>query len=437
MNLVINSKEISMIVSKTLLKVITLVFFLGLPSLCGAVTDKEMEQARTIAAKAYIRYANDGSGYLDDLNPVTMEELEASLKPKERENIKAFKAIPVPTDYKDWNKDKLLEYWAVTAFKTKGLLEKGRGGRIRARSQINKMTIAPPQPELPAVSQLGTQTTQPASSLEITPVMSVPANKEEQGTDSISQQPIEEFDEDMEIEKARNYNWVYIMVLAILVGVLIALGIYAAKVMKKNGNPEKENGDFSARTSNDDAELRERYESIISDKNVEIAMLKKKLETALRQTSEYKTKIESLTSELQIVKGAAREMNVMQNESKDNGEQKEIAPASVKGTLRTIYLGRANSRGIFVRADRSLNPGHSIFVLDTNDGYTGSYRVVDNPEVWALALSYPQEYLLTACIGNDLEYPENATRIVNESSGMAVFDGGCWRVTRKARIRYE
>ena len=40
-----------------------------------AVTRQEMDQARTIAAKAYIRYVNDGSGYLDDLNPKTMEEL--------------------------------------------------------------------------------------------------------------------------------------------------------------------------------------------------------------------------------------------------------------------------------------------------------------------------------------------------------------------------
>ena len=129
----------------------TFVFIAALcfPLMALAVTQKEMEQARTIAAKAYLRYANDGSGYLDDLNPTTMEELEASIKTKEKENIKAFKAIPVPTDYKDWNKDKLLEYWAVTAFQNKGLLEKGRGGRIRARSQINKMTIAPPQPETP------------------------------------------------------------------------------------------------------------------------------------------------------------------------------------------------------------------------------------------------------------------------------------------------
>ena len=34
-----------------------------------AVTDKEMEQARAIAAKHYLRYANNGSDYLDKINP--------------------------------------------------------------------------------------------------------------------------------------------------------------------------------------------------------------------------------------------------------------------------------------------------------------------------------------------------------------------------------
>ena len=37
------------------------------PLQATAVTDKEMEEARTITAKAYLRYANDGSGYLDEV----------------------------------------------------------------------------------------------------------------------------------------------------------------------------------------------------------------------------------------------------------------------------------------------------------------------------------------------------------------------------------
>ena len=141
-----------MTIYKVKFKSLALVAMLLLPSTMLGVTKDEMEEARTIATKSYLRYANDGSGYLDDLNPKTMEELEASLKAKEKENIKAFKAIPVPTDYKDWGMDQLVEYWAVTAYQNKGLLEKGRGGRIRTRSLIKKMKLSAPTPQAQATT---------------------------------------------------------------------------------------------------------------------------------------------------------------------------------------------------------------------------------------------------------------------------------------------
>ncbi len=87
---------------KRFVQIITALIILwqALPAL--AVTDKEMEQARVIATQTYLRYANDGSGYLDALHPTTMAELEKNLKAKEKENIKAFKAIPVPAGYQSW-----------------------------------------------------------------------------------------------------------------------------------------------------------------------------------------------------------------------------------------------------------------------------------------------------------------------------------------------
>ena len=407
------------------LKTILLSVLLSLPLLAFAVTQKEMEQARTIAAKAYIRYANDGSGYLDDLNPTTMEELEASLKPKEKENIKAFKAIPVPTDYKDWNKEKLLEYWAVTAFQNKGLLEKGRGGRIRARSQINKMTIAAPQPEAP-VAQAAPSSTSPAPAVASDSTLNqVPQSITEEAPALAAD---EDFDEDFNVDKAYNYTWVYIMILAILVAIVVALVVYAANVLKKNGNQAAED----KHRIQEDSEALEHYETVVADKDVEISMLKKKLESANRQNSELKTKLEALSAEV-------ASLRAVQNTVIREPQRQEISqePPVQKVPLRTIYLGRANLRGIFVRADRTLNVGNSVFVLDTSDGFSGTFRVADSPAAWSLALSNPKEYLETACSGNDLENTADVSRIVTESPGTAVFEGGCWRVIRKARIRYE
>lgn len=409
------------------IRILSIIAFLCLPALSWGVTQKEMEEARTIAAKAYIRYANDGSGYLDALNPKTMEELEASLKPKEKENIKAFKAIKVPTDYKSWGKEQLVEYWAVTAFQDKGLIEKGRGGRIRARTQINKMTIAPPQPEAPSTPSAPTEST-PNATDSASNNLTADLNPENAGQ-SLAEAELEE---DLNVAKESNYTWVYIMILAILVAIVVILVVYAANVMKKN--PDR----HPRYDEDEEDEESKNYESLIADKDVEIAMLKKKLDTLTKQNSELKSQLENSSKEIASLKEAhqASFAPVAASTSGVVSEQKE-KPTQEQPQKRSIYLGRANARGIFVRADRTLNVGNSVFRLETTDGFSGTFRVADSPAAWSLALSNPKEYLSAACTGHNLEDTSDASRIINEAAGTAVFEGGCWRVIRKAKIRYE
>lgn len=407
------------------IKIAVLAFIMMMPALAGAVTQKEMEEARTISAKAYLRYANDGSGYLDDLNPKTMEELEAGLKPKEKENIKAFKAIPVPTDYASWDKEKLVEYW-TSVFQNKGLLEKGRGGRIRARSQINKMNIgAPEAPVSAAAAPAVEQPNNPSNPTEEPAALAAAEMK----TDSIEVvQDENALRGETGEAKAYNYTWVYIMALCILVAIVVALVVYAANVMKKNG--ASANPGNSALDRDADERI-EHLEGIVADRDAEIAMMKKKAETANRQLMELKSKNEQLAAELSALKNVR---SVSHDSPKvATGEQR----SSAKVPLRSIFLGRANAKGIFVRADRTLNVGNSVFLLETADGYTGSFRVADSPAAWELGLSNPREYLETACSGKDLGDTSGYSRIVTETAGTAVFEGGRWSVVRKARIRYE
>ena len=106
-------------------------------------------------------------------------------------------------------------------------------------------------------------------------------------------------------------------------------------------------------------------------------------------------------------------------------------------TLRTIFLGRANAKGIFVRADRTLNLGNSIFRLDTSDGYAGSFRVAADPTVWEMAMLTPRESLAGACVVADLDITDGMHKNVNDSAGTAIFEGGCWKVIRKAKNHVE
>ncbi len=146
-------------------------FLLAIPCIF-AVTDAEMEQARVIATQCYLRYANNGSGYLDDIHPKTMKELESKLKAKEKENIKAFNAIRIPADYASWDKKKLVEYWAATAFNSGGLLAEGKAARSRVRARINAMNVSAPNLKRPTPSIRPCRTPRPAArspSLSLTP----------------------------------------------------------------------------------------------------------------------------------------------------------------------------------------------------------------------------------------------------------------------------
>ena len=401
---------------KLIIKAFLFVAVFLVPSLAGAVTQKEMEQARTIAAKNYLRWANNGSGYLDNLKPTTMEELESKLNKKEKENIKAFKEIPVPTDYQNWGKDQLVEYWGTTAFNNPNLLEAGRGGRTRTKTQIKEMNIEDPsEASVPSSSE----------NIELPPdqILSQEMAADEEALDE---------EQKKEVEKESSDTWVYIMILGILVAIVIALVVYAANVMKKNNRRAMESQTFDPQIN----EKLEHYENSMIEKDNEILMLSRKLESANRQNADLKAQVETLTSRIsemrQEVKKKEDEINDMNEEAP---AQLAKSPKTAAPSLRSIFLGRANAKGLFVRADRNLNAGNSVFLLETSDGVTGSFKVADSIEAWDLALSNPKEYLESACYMP--EPNESATKVVTESSGTAVFEGGCWRVLRKARIRFQ
>lgn len=108
---------------------------------------------------------------------------------------------------------------------------------------------------------------------------------------------------------------------------------------------------------------------------------------------------------------------------------------SAKSGRRVIYLGRANREGMFVRAERNLNPQHSLFRLVTADNVSGTYTVVDDPEVASRVLANPDLLMAVSCELEDTDtYGKESVDTVN--AGTAIFEGGRWRVLRPALIRF-
>lgn len=427
---------------------LTLAAMMGSAVECRAVSDREMEEARTIAAKAYLRYANNGSGYLDEVNARSISELQKSLKAKEKENIKAFLAIPVPKDYATWDKTRLVEYWGSTAFKAAGLIEEGKGARPRVRKQIMAMSVSAPSAAAPAEA--------PAEAAPA-PAEAAPAEASvaEQSAEAAAADPVEQQADILADQKAieddaknaapesqnsgSNATWIYVVILCVLIGVVVWLVTFAAKVMNRQPDAAGKNDDEAEEVRAKARQAIASYkEKLAAHEDVE-RELKAREQEHVRREQQLLARIADLEEKLR--KAETRSYR----EAAPAPAPVQPAPAPVRPKpapvqeeiLHVIYLGRANSRGIFVRADRRLSPGNTIYRLDTEDGLVGTFHVVDNPAVTAIALEHPLEMLSGGCSAIDIEDTVGATSIVTESSGTAIFENGYWKVLRKSSIRYE
>lgn len=411
-----------------------------------AVSDNEMEQARTIAAKMYLRYANNGSGYLDDVKATNMADLQKVLKKKEQENIKAFLSIPVPKDYAQWDKAKLVEYWSATAFNAPGLIEQGQGAKSRVRKQIEAMTVSAPAAQ-PTPASVDPEVTAPVAA--DTAASAVPSDIVNQEQDILAdQKAIAADNQNPTLESPSNHTWIYVAILVILIAVVIWLVIYAAKVMKRQQASDGDDGASGA----DVEELRDRANRAIAQCKEKIEELNDKLQNAEAQLAEteneakrYKEdnrRLNERIAELQerLRNAAAMVSGATQAPAPAQATRQQSRPQPDRNTddiLHVIYLGRANSRGIFVRADRNYSNGNTVYRLDTEDGLTGTFAYVDNPAMNRVVLDRPKEMLSGGCSADDIEDTIGATEIVTESRGTAIFENGYWKVLRKSRIRFK
>ena len=444
------------ILKHKLCRALALIAVLGISADAAAVTDSEMEQAKAIAAKFYIRYVNNASGYLDNYTPSSMSELESKLtNDKDRESLREFKKSSVPSDYSSWDKDQLVDYWSITFFQNNAshLDSKAANNgeaRVRIKKGISALQIAPPpapEPE-PAAEEAvqEPETTLPeATNPQYDPLADHYANEEEQIAGEIDAlQDSIAAEEAQPEEKKSSGTWVYIMILAILVVVVIILVAYASRTMR---NPRKKKDEEPlpqtyrgesegySRSVADEARLREKYSQSLAEKSEEIMELSRQLTDMEMKAAQLKEENRLLKLELEGYRNAASERNVGRTPAAPPAPTP--SPSSGHGALHEVYLGRVNSRGIFVRADRQPVEGQSIYRLSTTNGVAGTYTVVENAYLDQQLLSDPEKWLAGGCTSPDLYDTRGRYAVRTETPGHAVFKDGAWRVERKAVIRYE
>lgn len=394
-----------------------------------AITPDEMEQAKTITALWYLRYANNGSDYLEKISPKTMSDLEAKLKKKEKENIKSFKAVKVPSDYAEWDKDKMVDYWSNTFFKSAGLNSEGLKAKSRVRKKLSNMQISRETTETP--KEEPTNANEPTS--EITADSS--QNEISVVSDSLSvseAMPTLANEDESDLQQTENYEssksqnsgtTTYVVILVVLVIIVIMLIVYAMKMMKHKQEPEQEDEELQ----NDMLATCEN--NLVSKKNMEIAALQEEIEVLKMQLRLSQNQVAELRKEL---KNSSKK-DIVENTLTNNVNRRPMSPRPE----RIIYLARANNQGIFVRAESEYNPDNSIFRLKTSDGVSGSFSIIDNPQAVRLALSSLEFYLANACVADDDFSTTGIATIENCNVGTAIFENGRWIVTRKAKIEFR
>ncbi len=449
-----------------------------------AVTDKEMEQARAMAAKHYLRYANNGSDYLDKLNPTSVGELSKELKAKEKENIKSFNAVALPKDYASWDKKKLVEYWSSTFFRSPGLKEDGKKCLGILAKNLNKIPVGEPASAAPAAEPKAAETAKPAADPAPAAAAATPspAASDQQ---AVSDEPdaMEAVDQavaqaeadaglaDEQPKKSSNTG-LYIGILVVLVGVVIWLVMYASKSMKETGATladhkagEREIREAKRAAKEEQNKMREQYANSLTSKNDEIKQLKaahetleQELEAAKRESDALRRQLDAAKRELANARQSRQEPAAPQRRQEPAAPQRQqepaapqrqpqerrqpkpqdsqASPARPNGLPPVVFLGYVNQKGLFTKASRSLNMESSVYRMDIPDGHHGLFRVVNDPEILDRLLDNVGQWLEGGCVIENPEDADIAAEIVTLQPGEALFADNTCRVTKKARIKF-
>ena len=406
---------------------LSLIVSVVVASSAWGVTREEMEQARTITAQAFLRYMNNGSDYLDKLDPVKVSDLKNSLKTKEKENIKIFESIEYPKIevYSQWSKDDLLKYWGTDFWNDSRIPAHCKGARVRVKSKIGAMNVGAEAIKsqettatLAEADNAASEAQRVLDSIKMADSIAAEAAileasndmvQEDFASDSIAAEE-SAIEEEETVKSKSSPTLIYSLILIVLVVIIAALIVYAVKGIQKSGKQDvkrdKNEETDSADEEDDDNHI---YKETLDEKDREIASLK---------------------AEIDRLNNVILRMNDRLSDAIS-----EISPN--QRPTRTIYLAYANSKNIFVRADSVYNEDYSIFKLVTSDGITGSFSVIDNPIANKLALSLPISILKNSCQSEDMHHDNWCKQIITENAGTAIFENGRWIVKRKADINFQ
>ena len=201
-----------------------------------AVTPDELEQAQTYAALVYLRNANAGSDYIDDINVSTRAAIKGKLRnDKDKENLQLFnRKLPSASGYEAWGKDELVAY-AAKAVVAPGNYSSTGFAQSQVRKRVKGMKLKTPAEAEPTEETTEETAEEPAPDTVNTNTLPNAMMTQQAQADSslqLAEDSIMQQEAAAEGENSGS-STVYIVILCILVVLVVVLVIYAARYFKR------------------------------------------------------------------------------------------------------------------------------------------------------------------------------------------------------------
>lgn len=166
-------------------------------------------------------------------------------------------------------------------------------------------------------------------------------------------------------------------------------------------------------------ELRTNFESI----DERLSALEK---SVLKMCNRLESVNSSITELCDKVEALHKEDDVSLSENADSTIHEESGHA-------IIFLAAPAPDSVFHDFSTEEQIGKSIYVLNTDDGLSGSFKIIDSKDALATARISFTSFIKPVCKVNG--HPKaNIESIVTLKEGTAVKDGNVWKVTNKAEI---
>ena len=146
--------------------------------------------------------------------------------------------------------------------------------------------------------------------------------------------------------------------------------------------------------------------------------------------------VEALVAAYEELKSTIALLQKTQEKPEISASNKEHTIAKAPQRVSKLYLDAPLQDGSFSTFSSEEHVGKSLYVLETQDSKTGTFRVLESNDALATLLISTSQFVKPVCklVDSKVRMPQ---RIINVEEGQAIFVDGVWKTTQKAVVRLE